>query len=79
MLTARSANTGGMTWEAVSAGTSYPEMGASGTNRWAVVHSYTVDADYSIPSGSHVINAGPMTVNSGVTVTVPNGSNWTIV
>ena len=79
VLTARSANTGGMTWEEVAAGTSYPEMGASGTNRWAVVHSYTVDADYSIPSGSHVINSGPMTVNSGVTVTIPTGSNWTIV
>ena len=57
----------------------YPAKGASGTNQWAVVHSYTVDADYSIPSGSHVINAGPMTVNSGVTVTIPTGSNWTIV
>jgi hypothetical protein len=79
VLTARSANTGGMTWEAVAAGTSYPEMGASGTNRWAVVHSYTVDDDYSIPSGSHVINAGPMIVNSGVTVTIPTGSNWVIV
>jgi hypothetical protein len=57
----------------------YPAKGASGTNQWAVVHSYTVDADYSIPSGSHVINSGPMTVNSGVTVTIPTGSNWTIV
>ena len=57
----------------------YPAKGASGTNQWAVVHSSTVDADYSIPSGSHVINAGPMTVNSGVTVTIPTGSNWVIV
>jgi len=32
-----------------------------------------------IPSGSHVINAGPMTVNSGVTVEIPTGSNWVIV
>ena len=68
---------GTLSW--AEAGTAYPERGVSGTNRWAVVHSYTVDADYSIPSGSHVINAGPMTVNSGVTVTIPTGSNWTIV
>ncbi len=61
------------------AATGYPEVGSGGTNRWAVVHSSTVDADYSIPSGSHVINSGPMTVNSGVTVTIPTGSNWTIV
>ncbi len=69
----------GTAWGNIGGGTAYPEMGASGTNRWAVVHSYTVDDDYSIPSGSHVINAGPMTVNSGVTVTIPTGSNWTIV
>ena len=68
----------GSAWGAIG-GTSYPEVGTGGTNRWAVVHSYTVDADYSIPSGSHVINSGPMTVNSGVTVTIPSGSNWTIV
>ena len=68
---------GTLSW--AEAGTAYPEKAAAGTNRWAVVHSYTVDADYSIPSGSHVINAGPMTVNSGVTVTIPTGSNWVIV
>ena len=68
---------GTLSW--AEAGTAYPEKGSAGTNRWAVVHSYTVDEDYSIPSGSHVINAGPMTVNTGKTVTVPSGSNWTIV
>ena len=69
----------GTAWGNIGGGTAYPEMGVSGTNRWAVVHSYTVDDDYSIPSGSHVINAGPMVINSGVTVTVPTGSNWVIV
>jgi hypothetical protein len=69
----------GTAWGNIGGGTAYPEMGASGTNRWAVVHSYTVDADYSIPSGSHVINAGPMTIDSGVTVEIPTGSNWVIV
>ena len=68
---------GSISW--ADAATGYPEVGSGGTNRWAVVHSSTVDADYSIPSGSHVINAGPMTVNSGVTVTIPTGSNWVIV
>jgi hypothetical protein len=68
---------GAISW--ADAATGYPEVGSGGTNRWAVVHSYTVDADYTIPSGSHVINAGPMTVNSGITVTVSSGSNWTVV
>ena len=68
---------GAISWADAASG--YPEKGTGGSNAWAVVHSYTVDADYSIPSGSHVINSGPMTVNSGVTVTIPSGSNWTIV
>ena len=68
---------GAISW--ADAATGYPEVGSGGTNRWAVVHSYTVDADYSIPSGSHVINAGPMTIESGKTVTIPTGSNWVIV
>ncbi|MAK28935.1 MAG: hypothetical protein CL490_00105 [Acinetobacter sp.] len=68
---------GAVSWADAASG--YPEKGTGGSNAWAVVHSYTVDADYSIPSGSHVINSGPMTVNSGVTVTIPSGSNWTIV
>jgi hypothetical protein len=44
-----------------------------------VVNSATVTASYSIPSGSNAMSAGPVTVNSGVTVTVPSGSVWTVV
>ena len=44
-----------------------------------VVNSNTVSANYSIPSGSSAMSAGPMTVNSGVTVTVPSGSRWVVV
>jgi hypothetical protein len=68
---------GTLSW--AEAGTAYPEKAAAGTNRWAVVHSYTIDESYSIPSGSHCINAGPMTIASGKTVTIPTGSNWVIV
>jgi hypothetical protein len=44
-----------------------------------VVNSATIDTSYSIPSGSNAMSAGPITVSSGVTVTVPSGSVWTIV
>jgi hypothetical protein len=44
-----------------------------------VVNSATVTASYSIPSGSNAMSAGPMTINGGVTVTVPTGSVWTVV
>lgn len=44
-----------------------------------VVNSNTVSASYSIPSGSSATSAGPMTVASGVTVTVPSGSRWVVL
>lgn len=43
------------------------------------VNSQTVSANYSIPSGSNAMSAGPVAVASGVTVTVPSGSVWTVV
>jgi len=39
----------------------------------------TVTQDYTITSGKNAMSAGPITVNSGITVTVPTGSTWTIV
>lgn len=39
----------------------------------------TVDNDYTITSGKNAMSAGPITVSTGVTVTVPTGSTWTIV
>ena len=44
-----------------------------------IVNSATVSADYSIPSGSNAMSAGPITVASGITVTVPSGNAWIIV
>lgn len=44
-----------------------------------VVNSATVSSDYTVPSGSNAMSAGPITVASGVTVTVSSGSVWTTV
>lgn len=44
-----------------------------------VVNSNTVSASYSIPSGSSATSTGPMTIDSGVTVTVPTGSRWVVL
>ena len=43
-----------------------------------LVNSATVSVNYSIPSGSNAISAGPVTVNSGIVVTVSSGSVWYI-
>ena len=42
------------------------------------VNSQTVSANYTIPVGSSAMSAGPVTVASGVTVTVSSGSRWVI-
>jgi hypothetical protein len=51
----------------------------SSTNQVFFLNDQTVTGSYSIPSGKNAGTFGPITVNSGVTVTVPSGSVWTIV
>jgi hypothetical protein len=38
-----------------------------------------ITANYSINSGNSAMSSGPITVNSGVTVTVPSGSRWVVL
>jgi hypothetical protein len=61
------------TWVAATGAT-----GATG-NPVFFLNDQTVTGSYSIPSGKNAGTFGPITVNSGVTVTVPSGSVWTIV
>lgn len=39
----------------------------------------TIDVSSTINTGRNAISAGPVTLASGVTVTVPSGSVWTVV
>jgi len=41
-------------------------------------HSNTISSNYSIASGNNALTAGPITINSGVSVTLPTGSTWII-
>jgi hypothetical protein len=43
-----------------------------------VVNSATVAEDYTIASGDNGLSAGPVTINSGITVTVSSGSTWVV-
>jgi hypothetical protein len=43
------------------------------------VNGATVSTSYSIPSGSNAMSAGVITIANGVTVTVPDGSRWTVI
>jgi acetyltransferase-like isoleucine patch superfamily enzyme len=39
----------------------------------------TVSVSSTINTGNNAISGGPLTINSGITVTVPSGSVWTVV
>ena len=41
-------------------------------------HAHTISSNYSITSGNNAMAAGPITINSGVSVTIPTGSTWVI-
>ena len=51
----------------------------SGGNKVFFENDTTVTSDYEITTGKNAMSAGPLTINAGVTVTVPAGSDWTIV
>lgn len=53
-----------------------PEIVAS---NGLLIHSNTVSTSFTVPSNSNIISAGPITVASGATVTLPSGGVWTIV
>ena len=39
----------------------------------------TVTSNYTLTTSKNAMTAGPVTINSGITVTVPSGSSWVIV
>jgi hypothetical protein len=43
------------------------------------VNTLSVTTSYSIPSGSSAHSVGPISVASGVAVTVPGGSKWVVL
>jgi hypothetical protein len=50
-----------------------------GGNQVFVLNDQTVTNDYTIPTGKNASSAGPITVDTGVTVTIPTDSTWVIV
>ena len=50
-----------------------------GTNKAFYLNDTVIDTDYTVPNNQNAGTFGPVTVNSGVTVTVGSGSYWSIV
>jgi hypothetical protein len=43
------------------------------------LNANTVTANYTISTGYNALSAGPITINSGITVNIANGANWVVV
>ena len=54
-------------------------VGGANTNPVFYENDNSVDVSYTITSGKNAMAAGPIEIKSGVTVTVPSGSFFTIV
>ena len=50
-----------------------------GTDQVFVENGQTVTADYTITTNFNAMSTGPISVNSGITVTIPSGSNWVVL
>ena len=64
-------------YQDASTGVAYaPEFAAS---NGLMLSNATINTSYTFPTGYNAVSAGPVTVASGVVVTVPSGSVWAIV
>jgi len=64
-------------------GSAWGQLGGGATGAGAdqvfFENDQTVNNDYTITSGKNAMSAGPITIASGKTVTVPSGSTWVVV
>jgi hypothetical protein len=64
-------------------GTSYLNtyIGANGANASGalVTNKTTASVNYVIPTGENAMSVGPITVSSGITITVSSGQRWLVL
>ena len=61
----------GTVWGAIGGGSNITTLGL-----WE--NASVIAANYTIGTGNNAMSAGPITINSGVVVTVPSGSTWVV-
>jgi hypothetical protein len=61
----------------IASGSLYPTGGGNDKIFWE--NSQNVTTNYTITNGKNAMTAGPVTIDAGVSVTVPAGSVWTVV
>ena len=64
----------GSAWSSIGGGAT-----GGGADTVFLENSNTVTTNYTLTTNKNAVSAGPITINSGVTVTVPSGQSWVIV
>jgi hypothetical protein len=64
----------GSAWALVGGGAT-----GGGADEVFIENDQTVTTDYTITTNKNAVSAGNITVNSGVTITVPTGARWVVV
>lgn len=64
----------GSAWGSIGGGAT-----GGGNDTVFFLNANTVTANYTIATGYNALSAGPITINSGVTVNISNGANWVVV
>ena len=78
-LPSQSGNSGKfLTTDATNASWAVLDTDANTTTKGLYEMKNVISANYSIASGNNAMSAGPITINSNISVTVPSGSTWVI-
>ena len=64
----------GTLWSSVGGGAT-----GGGSDQVFYENNQAITTNYTITSGKNAMTAGPVSINSGISVTVPTGSVWTVV
>lgn len=64
----------GSVWSTVGGGAT-----GGGDDQVFIENSKTVTTNYTITTNKNAMTTGPITINSGITVTVPSGSRWVVI
>ena len=65
---------GAAAWGALGGGAT-----GGGSDQVFVENGQTVTTNYTLSTGFNAMSVGPITVNSGITVTVPSGARWVVL
>jgi len=74
-----SVGTSGQVLQSTGTGVAWASQSSNVTGQGLYEHSKTISANYAISAGNNAVSTGPLTINAGVSVTVPTNSRWVVL